>query len=230
MEDHNIPENPIRENIISKDGSSTLWAPDFDEHYHSIHGALTESLHVFIEAGLQERTKTSSDELHVFEMGFGTGLNALLTYFHKSRPRISYTSIEKYPIPEEAWEGLNYAEKVGEEGATELFRKFHSSDWGRWVEMGKDFSLKKLKADLLDFESEDQFDLIYFDAFAPSSQAYLWTEELMKKIFNWCRPGAIFTTYSAKGDVRRALIAAGFEVEKIPGPPGKREMLRARKL
>lgn len=229
MEERNIPKYPERKGIVSKDGSQTLWAPDFDEHYHSIHGALTESNHVFIQAGLEERLKEPSSPLHIFEMGFGTGLNALLTCFFQERPAVFYTSIEKYPLGEKDWELLNYGDLVGDEGGKEAFAKLHRAAWGKWEEIGLDFHLKKEEADLLTYEPENQFDLIYFDAFAPSSQAHLWSGEVMAKIYSWCRPGAIFTTYSAKGDVRRALITAGFEVEKIPGPPGKREMLRARK-
>lgn len=229
MNTRDIPENPKRESIISNDGSSTLWAPDFDEHYHSIHGALTESRHVFLQAGLAERLKKPLEELHIFEMGFGTGLNALLTCLYPERPTVYYTSIEKYPIGKDQWESLNYGKLLEGEESQLIFEHMHRSPWESWVKLTDDFMLKKQKGDLLAYQPANSFDLIYFDAFAPSSQANLWTEAVMAQVFSWCNEGAIFTTYSAKGDVRRALLAAGFEVEKIPGPPGKREMLRASK-
>lgn len=213
--------------VESGDGSSTLWAPDFDEHYHSIHGALAESMHVFLDSGLFQFEEGKDQPIAIFEMGFGTGLNAMLTQLYKGNRKIHYTSLEKYPVPEEAWSQLNYGNFVEKEGAKELFEALHQAVWNENVPLADDFILNKVEGDLLSFEPSSAFDLIYFDAFAPSSQAYLWSEEVMAKIYHWCNDGAIFTTYSAKGDVRRALLKAGFEVEKIPGPPRKREMIRA---
>ncbi|MEO1588720.1 MAG: tRNA (5-methylaminomethyl-2-thiouridine)(34)-methyltransferase MnmD [Bacteroidota bacterium] len=213
---------------LSKDGSSTLWAPDFDEHYHSVHGALTESLHVFIEAGLRH-VEAGATPLHIFEMGFGTGLNALLTLAHREARPIYYTSLELYPLQEAQWSSLNYGEATGHPKASVWLQELHEAKWGEYVEIEEGFFLRKQEVDLLSYEGEQEIDVVYFDAFAPSSQPELWTPEVMKKIFDLCRAGAIFTTYSAKGDVRRALLAAGFDVAKIPGPPGKREMLRATK-
>ncbi|MEL6134680.1 MAG: tRNA (5-methylaminomethyl-2-thiouridine)(34)-methyltransferase MnmD [Bacteroidota bacterium] len=211
---------------LSKDGSSTLWAPDFDEHYHSVHGALTESEHVFIEAGLQY-VEEKETPLYIFEMGFGTGLNALLTLVHRSNRPIYYTSLELYPLKEAQWQSLNYGEAVDHPKAEAWLQKLHQAAWNTYVEIEEGFFLNKQEADLLAYEGEEKMDLIYFDAFAPSSQPQLWTADVMQELYKLANPGAVFTTYSAKGDVRRALLGAGFEVEKIPGPPGKREMLRA---
>jgi len=227
MEERKIPDQPRVTPVISKDGSTTLWAPDFDEHYHSLHGAVTESLHVFIESGLKPALERTEGAIHIFEMGFGTGLNALLTYFHRGDREIYYKGIEKYPLMKEAYQALNFGEQMEEDQAQELLMAMHEVDWNAWVELKEGFQLHKVRGDLLDFEAESAFDLIYFDAFAPTSQGHLWTQEVMDKLYKFCRPGAVMTTYSAKGDVRRAMQAAGFEVEKIQGPPGKREMLRA---
>ncbi|MEM9897170.1 MAG: tRNA (5-methylaminomethyl-2-thiouridine)(34)-methyltransferase MnmD [Bacteroidota bacterium] len=213
---------------LSKDGSSTLWAPDFDEHYHSIHGALTESMHVFIEAGLKEK-EGQEGPLYIFEMGLGTGLNVLLTMIQEREQPVYYHSIELYPLLDGQWKELNYEGQISSTDEKAYLELIHTADWDNWQELTPHFYFKKEQRDLLDFEPDHLIDLVYFDAFAPSSQPELWTPEVMARIFSFCREGAVFTTYSAKGDVRRALLGAGFEVEKIPGPPGKREMLRARK-
>jgi len=219
---HKMSEKNTIKHIISKDGSSTLFAPDFDEHYHSIHGAIQESMHVFLGAGLDQIGKK---EISILEMGFGTGLNALLTAFHATGKEISYTSLEAYPVASHLIEELNYAEQIGG-NASELFSIIHQLPWEAFGTVHPAFSLKKVQVFLEHFETEARFDLVYYDAFAPSSQANLWTEEIFRKLHGLMNPGAALVTYCAKGDVRRAMIAAGFQIEKIPGPPGKREMLR----
>lgn len=211
------------QHVLSKDGSSTLFAPDFDEHYHSIHGAIQESMHVFLDAGLNQLSKS---EISILEMGFGTGLNALLTAIYGSEKHISYTSLEAYPVPPEYVAQLNYAEEIGGE-APRLFSLIHQLPWESFGDVHKTFSLKKVHTFLEAFETDDTFDLVYYDAFAPSSQPDLWTVDIFRKLFSLMNPDAVLVTYCAKGDVRRAMIASGFQVEKIPGPPGKREMLRA---
>jgi len=216
-------KNSLR-HVLSKDGSSTLFAPGFDEHYHSIHGAIQESLHVFLRAGLSQLEKK---QIAILEMGFGTGLNALLTALHGAK-EIDYTSLEAYPVPAEMLQTLNYAEQIGGK-APELFSKIHQLPWEEKGAVLDHFSLKKVQVRLEDFETTDSFDLIYYDAFAPSAQAELWTEQIFLKLYAFLNPGGILVTYCAKGNVRRAMIASGFQVEKIPGPPGKREMLRARR-
>lgn len=214
---------------VTKDGSHTLYTSTYDEHYHSIHGALQESLHVFIESGLKA-CETSSEEIRIFEMGLGTGLNALLTGLEETTKPIHYVAVEAIPLSWEQVESLNYPSEIGHEQAANYHQMIHQSPWGKDIQLHSHFTLRKLvgKLEEIDF-SEEYFDVFYFDAFAPDTQPELWTEEIFRKLYSWARPGAVWVTYSAKGQVRRNLIAAGWEVEKIPGPPGKREMLRARK-
>lgn len=214
---------------LTKDGSHTLYTSTYDEHYHSLHGALQESMHVFIESGLRT-WETSSEEMKVFEMGLGTGLNALLTSLEDYPKPIHYVAVEAIPLGWEQVEELNYPLEIRHEEAVSYHQKIHQSPWGEDVQIHPYFTLQKVEGKLeeIDFAA-DYFDVFYFDAFAPDTQPELWTEEIFRKLYSWAKPGAIWVTYSAKGQVRRNLIAAGWEVEKIPGPPGKREMLRARK-
>ena len=215
--------------IHTEDGSPTIYLPELDEHYHSVHGAVQESTHVFLEAGLKQISKR---EINVFELGFGTGLNALLTYqfAHKNDLKINYQSIEKYPLNEELYLKLNYAAVMGEEALQEVFLKMHRAPWGEMQKIDDHFSLHKIQADAKDFVFGESFaDLVYFDAFAPDRQPKLWSREIFEKMFCLLRKGGMLTTYSAKGDVRRNMLKAGFRVEKLPGPPGKWEMLRALK-
>jgi len=209
--------------VISKDGSSTLFAPHFDEHYHSIHGAIQESMHVFIDAGLRALGK---EEVRILEMGLGTGLNAVLTALHKEGRTIHYSGIEAFPVADNLLEQLNYPAELGED-AEAIFKQLHDMPWNKAGELIPSFILEKLHTSLEEFESDTSYDLVYFDAFAPSAQLELWSLEIFQKMFGLMSSGAVLVTYCAKGDVRRAMIAAGFRVEKIPGPPGKREMLRA---
>ena len=208
---------------ITEDGSHTLYLPDMDEHFHSTHGAIQESMHVFIENGLK---KTTKNELVIFEVGFGTGLNAILTLHHIGNKKIKYYSIEKYPITEAEFKQLNYTEQISAE-LKEQFEKMHTSPWNQLIEISTNFQLYKIEGDLKDFCAEDlpEFDLVYFDAFAPSKQPEMWDESILKKIAQKTRQGGLFTTYTAKGDVRRALIKNGFNMKKVPGPPGKKEIL-----
>ena len=220
--EHNI------KHVVTKDGSSTLFAPRFDEHYHSTHGAIQESLHVFIQSGLYAH-EIIEGPISILEMGFGTGLNALLTCLYKGKKHISYTSLEAYPVPDELIQQLNYATETREHGAEGVFETIHAAPWEVSTEIVIDFHLLKHQIELQAYQPGQAFDVIYFDAFAPNAQPELWTKEIFSKLYNNLNPGGVFVTYSAKGNVRRALLAAGFEVEKIPGPPGKREMLRGRK-
>lgn len=221
-----------KENIqpkVTKDGSHTLYTSTYDEHYHSVHGALQESLHVFIESGLKA-CEASSDEIRIFEMGLGTGLNALLSSLEETAKPIHYVAVEAIPLSWEQVEGLNYPSEIGHEEAVNYHQKIHQSPWGEEVQLHPHFTIKKIVGKLEDLEfPSDYVDVFYFDAFAPDTQPELWTVEVFRKLYSWARAGAVWVTYSAKGQVRRNLLAAGWEVEKIPGPPGKREMLRARK-
>jgi tRNA U34 5-methylaminomethyl-2-thiouridine-forming methyltransferase MnmC len=208
---------------LSEDGSHTLYVPELDEHYHSVYGARTESMHVFIDTGLEHITKKN---IRILEIGFGTGLNALLTALHKGEKIIEYHSLEKYPLNPGLENILQFAEKEDNETKA-VFNKIHKADWNKPADIIPGFKLLKLEADLLTYEFTKKYDLIYFDAFAPDVQPELWTIDIFRKLYNTMNPAAVLTTYSAKGTVRRALQSAGFSVERLPGPPGKREMLRA---
>ncbi len=210
---------------ISEDGSATLYVPSLDEHYHSWHGAIRESMHIFINAGLEQCNKT--DIINILEVGFGTGLNALLTLIHKPTSTIQYHSLEKYPVASNLVSQLNYPELLGSGQLRDLFDTMHSVEWDKAHKLTDDFYLTKHWCDFQDFRSNLKFNLIYFDAFGPDKQPELWTEAMFANIASMTAPGGILTTYSAKGSVRRALQAAGFWVERLPGPPGKRQMIRA---
>lgn len=218
--------SPIVE--VTADGSHTLFVPHLNEHYHSVNGAIQEAEHVFLNAGLKECAK---EEIEVFEVGFGTGLNAFLTalYAENNKKKIKYTSIEAFPLSLDLIENLNYASGDN----LRLYRRLHEVEWGSEQNISDYFSLTKLVADFTkyDFSSlKNKFDVIYFDAFAPDVQDVMWSQELFDSMYSICKQNAVMTTYCAKGVVRRSMQASGFVVERIPGPPGKREMLRARKL
>jgi tRNA U34 5-methylaminomethyl-2-thiouridine-forming methyltransferase MnmC len=210
--------------VVTDDGSKTLFSTQFGEHFHSKFGAITESMHVFIESGLlyirPER------DLKVLEIGFGTGLNALLTAKHASKP-ILYTAIEAYPLPNDKVKELNYDAEMGEGGIS--LADLHEAGWGQAVEINDRFVLRKIESKLEEAELGSGYDVVFFDAFAPDVQPELWTAEIFRRIYDAMVAGGVMTTYSAKGQVRRNMIEAGFEVERIPGPPGKRQMLRANK-
>jgi len=214
--------------IITEDGSHTLFVPAIDECYHSTHGAVQESKHIFIEAALKQCTKT---EIRVLEIGFGTGLNAFLTMIEAERSdkKIHYTSLEKYPVEVRKALQLNYPEAFPAV-SRESFELLHTSVWGEEVQIGSNFWLTKIEADFTQFNFNEMFDVVYFDAFSPEKQPEMWSVELFEKIFIQCNPGAALTTYCAKGVVRRAMQSAGFQVERLPGPPGKRQILRSTKI
>jgi tRNA U34 5-methylaminomethyl-2-thiouridine-forming methyltransferase MnmC len=217
----------MHELVITKDGSHSIYVHELDEHYHSVHGAITESRHVFIEAGLKQ---FMNRQIRILEMGFGTGLNALLTLAEANQSDISiyYTGIEKYPLEKTITESLNF-ESLTDHTVTGMLKLIHDSPWHQEVLIKPGFILKKLQCDMHEMELIDEFDLVYFDAFAPEKQPELWTKDLFSKIFLSMKSNSILTTYSSKGMVRRNLEAAGFRVEKIPGPSGKREITRAYK-
>mgnify|MGYP001555594597 FL=1 len=221
-----------RKIIITEDGSHTVSIPEMGVTYHSIHGAIQESEHVFIEAGLSYVSgHPGIQDISILEAGFGTGLNALLTYIEseKKKLKIYYETIEPFPLNEEEVQSLNYCQQLNRPDLQFIFEQLHSSDYEKEIQFPPFFILKKSKADLSTFKTSDLFDLIYFDAFDPNVQPELWTKEVFEKLFSILEPNGILVTYSSKGDVRRALRSAGFTVEKIPGPKGKREMIRAKK-
>ena len=210
---------------LSEDGSHTLYVPELDEHYHSVFGARTESMHVFIKSGLDLLDK---QDIKILEIGFGTGLNALLTALNKGNKKIEYHSIEKYPLNSETEDALVFSPNQTDE-ETSVFKAIHEAPWNELTEIIPDFKLLKFEDDLLTVNFSTKYDLVYFDAFGPDVQPELWTEEIFKKIFDSMNSNGILTTYSAKGAVRRAMQSAGFKVERLPGPPKKREMLRCTK-
>lgn len=204
--------------IASADGSPTLWVPELDEHYHSIHGALTESQHVFIDAGLKAIDKTS---VRILEVGLGTALNAALTAQQQGERTIDYVALEKFPLTSEE---VNSLVDTKDTLTKALLTAEHNVKTS--IQKGFDFTL--LVEDLRHFKtSPGSFDLLYFDAFAPSAQPELWSDEIFENMFNLLSPGGALVTYCAKGVVKRSMKKAGFRVEALPGPPRKREMTRA---
>ena len=212
---------------ITADGSHTLYVKELDEHYHSTHGAIAESKHIFIDSGLLFLKK---NDIRIIEMGFGTGLNAFMTLMEAKQTGLNvfYTGIEKYPVSTDLTSELNYADFFPEE-YMEDYLKISDSPWNDTITIRNNFQLRKIEADIRDYQIDEFVDLVYYDAFAPDKQPELWTDEIFQRFFQAMNPGGILTTYAAKGKVRRSMVGAGFHVERIPGPPGKREMLRASK-
>lgn len=213
---------------LTDDGSQTINVAETNITYHSTYGAIQESLHVFIAAGLQPLLNTKN-ELHVFEMGFGTGLNALLTLREaiKHKQKIHYTTIDMFPLDKEIYEQLDYTTQLNSNELQPYFSKLHSCNWEEDIYIDALFTFHKSITSLIDFSTPKKFDLIYFDAFDPAVQPELWTETIFNKLFFMLVADGVLTTYSSKGNVRRAMQAAGFTVEKLKGATGKREMVRA---
>ena len=217
-----------REIIITADGSSTIHLPEWNEQYHSKHGAIQEAKHVFIKNGL---SLFSNKEISILEIGFGTGLNSFITFFEaqKLNLTINYVGVEAYPVIFEEIEKLNYVKQLNATKFKTVFNKMHQENWESLYEISPKFSLTKRKQFFNEINDENVFDLIYFDAFGAKVQPELWTEEIFKLMYTALKSGGVLVTYSAKGSVRRAMQTVGFTVERLPGPPGKREMLRATK-
>ena len=212
--------------IITRDGSHTLFLSEMNEQYHSLNGAITESKHVYIENGFNFSTIQNPV---VFEVGFGTGLNALLTALEAEKAKKSclFYTIEKYPLDINLTESLNYGQIISNE-AQSIFHKLHKAKWNQPISLNKYFTLHKINDDLTtyDFPNLNSFDIIYYDAFGPDKQPEMWTNAIFKKIADQTSNEGILVTYSAKGEVRRALNHVGFQMERLPGPPGKKQMLR----
>jgi tRNA U34 5-methylaminomethyl-2-thiouridine-forming methyltransferase MnmC len=216
--------------ITTLDGSHSVFSEKFNADYHSKHGAIQESQHVFIKSGLQYYLQNNQPStLKVFEMGFGTGLNAFLTFLEmqNSALNVEYTAVEVFPLIEEVYASLNYPELLNAESNKADFLKMHQYEWNNFCTISSKFALRKMNAQLQTLNHDQYYHLVFFDAFAHSAQPELWETEIFAQLFNTMEQGGILVTYSAKGQVRRNLQAAGFEVERIQGPPGKREMLRA---
>lgn len=219
-----------RKIITTSDGSSSLFLPEWDEQYHSKHGAIQEAYHVFIKNGLD--LFSSKEEVSILEMGFGTGLNCLISYLEgvKRQLQISYVGIEAYPLESEITEQLNYPKQLEADSFAPVYAEMHRIPWETPNALNENFSLLKKVQRFEDFDADPSFNLIYFDAFGARVQPELWTEDIFKKMFRALKPNGVLVTYSAKGSVRRAMQATGFAVERLQGPPGKREMLRGRKI
>jgi len=213
--------------VPTADGTLTLWDAAHGEHYHSNSGVYGESMHVFIGHGLRYAQQIFPERLNILECGFGTGLNALLTYLHHQHGFIHYTGIEKYPLPDTIWKKLGYEGISGNIGPG-VYEKMMQCNWESEQIISDTFRLLKLNADIELYEApEAHFHLIYFDAFSAAVQPELWTEEIFSKLFVSLKNGGLLVTYSAKGIVKQALRRAGFKLERWPGFGGKRHMLRA---
>lgn len=218
-----------REIIETKDGLKTINFPEINESYHSTNGALQEALHVFIKNGWEKLNSTS---YKVLEIGFGTGLNAILTLIKslEEKKTVKYTGLEAFPISQEEVTALEYYENDFIKSHKDEYFKLHEADWGKTVSITPLFTLHKLHQKLEDFQPQkSSFNLIYFDAFGFRVQPEMWSKQVFQKMYDCLEDGGLLTTYSSKGEVRRTLIELGFEVKKVPGPAGKREMLVARK-
>lgn len=217
--------------IKTGDGSDTLVDPEINESYHSVRGAVSESTFVFLKNGYHQMKNRTG--ITVLEIGFGTGLNCLLTALAAERKKLSthYFALEKFPLSNELLKKLNYAEITGEIGAA-IYSKIHSAPWNVKVEISSWFDVVKWEDDFLvsGLSEIPVCDLVYFDAFSPGKQPDMWHADLLMKLYNKMAPGALFVTYSARGALRRDLVRIGFKVERLPGPEGKREMLRGLKL
>lgn len=214
--------------IKSNDGSHTLFHAELNETYHSTHGAITESEHVFIEKGLVHfSNKYPGRKIKILEVGLGTGLNILLTIKKAIELdlEVEITSLEKYPLKLEITGELNYLELIKWKQGSHYFNAIHRQEWGKPQEITEKISFNKIETGLEDFH-EKSFNLIYFDAFAPTKQPELWEQKVLKHLTSLCENESIFTTYCAKGQVRRDLASVGYVIERLDGPPGKREMLR----
>lgn len=215
-----------REIITTSDGSVTIYLPDMKETYHSKFGAIQEAYHVFIKNGL---ALTNGRPVSVLEIGFGTGLNAFITYLEteKSGQAIQYTAIEAYPVAEDEIKQLNYVAQLRADEHEIMFEKMHNAQWEEEVKISLNFSLTKQQKYFADVMDIAKYDLIYFDAFGYHAQPELWSAEIFSKMFTALKHNGILVTYACRSVIKKAMEEAGFTTQKLPGPPGKREMLKA---
>ena len=217
-----------REIIITNDGSTTIRIPEWDENYHSTHGAIQEAKHVFIKNGLNLFQK--QDSISILEIGFGTGLNAFITFLETlNKEKVNYVGVEAYPISEEEIAQMNYVSELQATQYQEIFDKMHTSDWESKQIITDNFILTKRKQFFQDIDDKEQYDLIYFDAFGFPLQPELWSEVIFKKMYDALLPKGTLVTYACRSSIKNAMLSVGFSIEKLPGAPGKREMLRATK-
>ncbi|MCI9844622.1 tRNA (5-methylaminomethyl-2-thiouridine)(34)-methyltransferase MnmD [Flavobacterium pectinovorum] len=217
-----------REIIKTLDGSTTIHLQEWNECYHSKHGAIQEAKHVFIKNGFD---LFEGKPVSIFEIGFGTGLNAFITFLeaNDSQQNIDYTGVEAYPVNSEEVLAMNYVSELEAEAFENIFKKMHECEWNQKNEITSNFSLTKRKQFFDEIDDFEIFDLIYFDAFGYRVQPELWSTEIFQKMYNSLKPNGVLVTYAARGVVKRSMIEVGFTVEKLAGPPGKREMFRAHK-
>jgi len=229
---YQIMDDFFRNITITKDGTSTIFLPEWNEYYHSKHGALQEARHVFIKNGLDYCFQLKHYEpIHILEMGFGTGLNCLLSFQYalNQRFKINYVALEAYPVLETELNQLNFTQILQDPPLDAVFEQMHKAPWNKTHKLTANFKLTKLIALFEDFTQHNAFDLIYFDVFGLRVQPELWTVAIFEKMYNALKIGGILVTYAANGQGRRAMMEAGFQVEKLKGPIGKREMIRALK-
>jgi len=224
-------DTPEHHLLTTADGSHTLYLKHIDESYHSRHGAAQEARHIFIRHGYEAAQPSVPRRLRVLEMGFGTGLNALLTWESATRDAlpVSYTTLEAHPLAAVLVRQLNHSEQTAAHDAAAVFAALHASPWGVPQTFGRSFAFLKWHGRLQDFAPQETYDLLYYDAFSPNVQPELWTRAIFDRMYALLTNGGLLLTYCAKGEVKRHLKAAGFRVENLPGPPGKREITRARK-
>ncbi|MBA9072029.1 tRNA U34 5-methylaminomethyl-2-thiouridine-forming methyltransferase MnmC [Flavobacterium gossypii] len=218
-----------REIIQTSDGSTSILLPEWNETYHSKFGAIQEAKHVFIKNGL---SLFQGQSVSILEIGFGTGLNAFITYLEAKdlEQKIEYTGIEAYPVSEEDASKMNYVSELDAEKDKAVFLKMHQSEWNEKVFLAPNFLLEKQNIKFQEIADENKYDLIYFDAFGYRVQPELWSLEIFQIMFKGLKSEGILVTYACRSSIKKAMVEAGFAVEKLAGPPGKREMLRARKL
>lgn len=222
-----------RKIVQTADGSSTIFLPELNEHYHSVHGAVREAEHVYLKMGLENlKNNFQTNTFSILEMGFGTGLNALLSIFYAEEYKIqlNYTAVEAFPLNSEELQTLNYKNIFPSKDPERYLSALHQTEWDKEVKISSFFTLLKKQQKFEKVNLKKAFHLIYFDAFGPRVQPELWTQEIFAIMYSALKENGILVTYSAKGSVRRAMKEVGFSVERLPGPPGKREMLRAKKV
>lgn len=214
--------------IKTNDGSNTLYSNMFNDQYHSIFGAFQESQFIYIQTGLNYCEQNS---LKIFEVGFGTGLNAILTFIEgfKKKINIEYHAIELFPIGIETINQLNYFEFLSNDQKS-IYKELHECNWNKKIKISENFTFRKIKYDFNNYIFNEKYGLIYFDAFAPEKQPNMWSGENFAKLYDTLNNKGILTTYSSKGLVKNNLRKAGFKVTRLDGPKGKRHILRAQKL
>lgn len=220
-----------RKIITTADGSKTIHIEDWNEQYHSKHGAIQEAQHVFIKEGLQHYSANNkSTSVDILEIGFGTGLNAFLTLLEADniKSKINYVGVEAYPVSMDDINQLNYVELISAENET-VFNKLHTVSWEKEHEISSKFKLQKRQQFFSEIKDNNAFDLIYFDAFGARVQPELWSKSIFETMYKALKPNGVLVTYAAIGEVKRNMKALGFMVERLKGPPGKRHMLRATK-